>query len=193
MTQPGILPVLPSPRLPKPTLTTIFQLASGVQVYWSTSRTPQRGQKVSTEHAWITASMRSVATIAVDEKRLAWNPVTNTNETTVVAHRAFTVSLRAESFDTTLEAYDLLERVRIRLRGPQIRALMEPTIALETIKNITALPDQDLDGRALRVAVLDVRMRCALTFANMDPSDTNWIEADSDNFADVVTTNPLIP
>ncbi len=193
MTQPGILPVLPSPRLPKPQLEAIFRLASGVQVFWSHSRTPQTGLRPVTEHAWITASIRSVSTIAVDEKRIDWNATANANETTVVAHRAFTVSLKAQSFDATLEAYDLLERVRIRLRGPQIRAMMTPTIALETVKNITTLPDQDLDGRALRVAVLDVRMRCVLTFPNVDPSDTNWIETDSDNFADIVTTNPLIP
>lgn len=175
MTQPGTLPVLPSPRLPKETLLAMVRLASGVQCYWGSRKQDHYGQKPSTEHAWVFVRVSAISTVAIDERRLTWNPNTQQNDVLVVAHRSFTLNLKAQSLDDKLEAYDLLERVRVRFRTQRIRALMVPTIALEKMTNITNT-NVFADNREMPQASLDIRLRCVLSFDNLDEAEGQWIE-----------------
>jgi hypothetical protein len=182
MTQPGTLPQLPSPTFPKDQMLAALKAASGVQVVWGSSRRPAFNNQPTQEKARIIVRLVALSTVAIDEKRLSFNPVTNGNDSIVVAHRYFTLGLKAESMEHALEASDLLERVRIRLRTERIQTMLRPTIALRDCKNITPLPDvfEKAGNRVILTANMDVRYRCVLTFQNLDPEEANWIETDSD-------------
>ena len=175
MTQPGILPQLPSPRFPKETMLEALRLASGVQTIWKTDREPAFNQRASQEKARIVVGLTAYSSVFIDEKRVAFNAVTQQNDSIVVARRYFPLGLTAESLDHTIEAFDLLERVRVRLRSERILAMLRPTIALRDIKNIVPLNDVWRDNLNVPTAKMDVRLHCCLTFTNQDPYEGDWI------------------
>ena len=172
-------PVTPSPRLPKPLLLQILQQLSGVQVVWRTAQRPHLGQQPGTEHAWIVASVQSWRAVGVDELRQVYNATTNALDNMTVGQRLFTLVLRGYSLDATLEAVDLLERVRFRLRSATARNLMVPTLALVDFGPMMSLPDEVTSvgnvARAIRVATLDVRMACVVAADQGDPGEGGFI------------------
>jgi hypothetical protein len=175
------LPVLPSPRLPKDKLELLIRTISGVQCVWSTSRRPHLGQRPGTEQAWIFLSAQSLIGVGVDELRQVFNPVTGQNDSITVGQRQCTLVLRAESLDPSLQAFDLLERVRFRLRGATARALMVPTISLRDIQATRVLPDAKVDmggtERALLCATMDVRLNFVVAADQLDPGEGDYIAA----------------
>jgi hypothetical protein len=174
-------PVTPSPRLPKPLLLQILQQISGVQCVWRSAQRPHLGQQPGTEHAWIVASAQSWRAVGVDELRQVYNATTNALDNMTVGQRLFTLTLRAESLDANLDALDLLERVRFRLRSATARNLMVPTLALVDFQAIQTLPDQVATAggvaRALKVAHLDVRMACVVAADQGDPGEGGFIQS----------------
>jgi hypothetical protein len=193
MTQPGQLPQLPSPRIPKALLLNVVRLASGVPAAWVTDKWPAFPQDPGFERARIIVSPGAYANVAIDELLLTWNPATNRNDVVTAAHRLLTLSLKAQSLDDTLEAIDLLERVRARLRTERIQTLWRPTVALQDIKPIVPLGNQWADSVAMPTAVMDVRFKLALAFVNLDPYEGDWIEADSDSAAIWAGNGTLLP
>jgi hypothetical protein len=186
VTQPSDPPVVPSsvspsPRLPKATLIQLIQLTSGLQsVVWATDRRPHLGQQPGREHAWITLAMQSWQNIGVDELRYSFNAATGNNDSVTVGQRSFTLVVRASSLDPTLEAFDLLERIRFRLRSAQARALMVPTLALRDIQAIQTFPDAVANAggvaRTLLSASMDVRMLCVVGADQGDAGEGTFIE-----------------
>lgn len=182
----------PSPRLPKEQLLTLIRTLSGVQVAWRTSKRGLLGQRPGTETAWILVSAQSYVAIGVDDLRRTWNPLTNENDALLVGQRAFTLNLQAFSIDTSLQAFDLLERVAFRMRTTTARSLMVPTVALRTIQAITDLDDIVApSGHIVLHATMDIRMLSVVGAELDDPGASSIIEtAEIPN--PVVGTN-LIP
>ena len=170
-------PALPSPRLPKATLLQILAVASGVQVSWKTGKRAHLGQRAATERAWITVSASQYQDMGWDEPRKVLNPITGNEDLIVVGQRQFTLGLRASSLDATLEATDLLERVRFGFYRNAVRQLMIPTIALIGCKPIVELPDTVADNRIVLTATMDMRMQCVVSADPRDSGEGSYIES----------------
>ena len=100
-----------------------------------------------------------------------------------MGQRAFTVPVQAFSIDETLEAYDLCERIRFRLRTQTARALMVPTLALQDLQPIVQPAPEQLQVAAggpahivLR-ATMDVRMLCCIGDGPNDAGGGGIIES----------------
>ena len=160
-----VQPVLPSPRLPQAQLLELVNTLAGVQSKWDNLSRPLLGQRPGTEKAWLLCGVQSWLELGTDELRYVWNAETQNNDEFVVGQRAFTLTLQAFSLDTTIQPYDLLERVRFRLRSQTARALMVPTLALRDFQRIVNLPpdQQAMDGGHIVLrSSLDVRMLCVV-------------------------------
>jgi hypothetical protein len=182
VTQPVPAQVLPSPRFPKANLIQTIAAITNVQVFWRTDPNPYAGQAALSEHAWVRLFIQSTASVGVDELRQSWDATANQNDSVQVGQRQFTLVVRAESYDETLEAYDLCERVRFRIRTQTARAIWaaDGTLSLRDIQPTVVLPDQveDVGGieRTLLVASMDVRWNWVAVADPLDPSEGNWIE-----------------
>ena len=171
MTQPAVPPtavpagpVVPSPRLPRAQLLTLYRTLAGVQVVWNTGNRPLLGYRPGTERAWALLGIQGIQQLGTDELRYTWNAKENRNDEVLVGQRTFTASFQAFSIDAELEAYDLCERVRFRMRTQTARALMVPFLALRDFQNIQQPPPEQMQVAAggpahivLR-ATMDVRM-----------------------------------
>jgi hypothetical protein len=174
-------PVLPSPRLPKEQLLTLFREIAGVQVVWNTGRRGLLGNRPGDERAWILIGLMAWREIGTDELRYSWNEATGQNDELLVGQRSFTVPVQAFSIDPTLEAFDLCERIRFHMRTETARKLMVPTLALRDFQNIVQPPPEQLTvngiGHIVLRATLDVRMLAVIGAALNDPGGTNVIES----------------
>jgi hypothetical protein len=175
-------PVVPSPRLPKDTLLALFKSLSGVQCYWRSAKRPAMtglGPQPG-ERAWIDLQVSAFGAIGVDELRSVFNPARNSNDMIIAGQRAFTVTLKCRSLDPRLEAFDLAERVRFRMRSQHARGFMIPTIALRDMPPTIVLNETVVKiggvARALMAANLDVRMLCVVSADPGDPTEGGWIE-----------------
>ena len=171
--------VQPSPREPKATLLAIIKAIAGVQVVWSTDRRQHLGQMLGKEHAWIFASIASWTSVGIDQLRMVYNATKDANDELLVGQRQFTLRLKAQSYDATLEAMDLCERVRFRLRTPTARALFNGIIALVDIPPTVMLPEETVVAggieRCLLTASMDVRMACVVASDPLDPDGGGYI------------------
>ena len=165
-------PVSPSPRFPKQRLLELVRTLSGVQAVWSTRKRGLEGLRPGTERAWVLVGVQSYVPVGVDELRHEFDPVLNRNAEILIGQRNFTMVLRAQSLTETLEATDLLERVRFRLRTVTARAIMVPLLALRDFGAVISLPDSEYNLGGVIVgqleATLDVRMACVLAADPMD-------------------------
>jgi hypothetical protein len=161
-----VLPILPSPRFPKDQLINVVQTIAGVQVVWRTAARPLLAQRPGTEWAWIMLSVQSYVSVGIDELRQQLNAQQTALDSIVVGLRHFTLVCRAYSIDATLQAFDLLERVRFRIRSATAHDLMVPTVALRDMGEVRPLDDATIDlagsKRTLLAAMLDIRMACVL-------------------------------
>jgi hypothetical protein len=186
-------PVVPSPRLPKEQLIKLFKAISGVSVAWNTRRRPLLGHAPNNEPAWLLIGLQAWREVGVDELRYQWNPVTNANDVIIVGQRQFTVDVKAFSLSEKLEAFDLCERVRFRLRTAFARALMIPILSLRDIQPIQQPPAMEATpgGHIVLRADMDVRMNCVVGADPNDPGEGNVIE--SAEVEDPVIGTNLIP
>jgi hypothetical protein len=119
--------VQPSPRFPLATLLTLFRQLSGVQVVLDTDPQPVLGQSPSVERAWIQVSVTSYRAIGVDEVRVQYAPApVDANQYKIGGQRQVITNLQARSYDATLQAFDLLERIRVRLHTDTAAAIWQP-------------------------------------------------------------------
>ena len=175
------LPVIPSPRLPKAKLLTLVKTIAEVQTVWNTGSRGLLGYRPGTERAWILVGMQGWRELGTDELRVEWNAAENRNDEIVMGQRTFTMTLQSFSLDASLEAFDLLERVRFRMRSETARAIMVPTLALKDFKPIQTLPN--LEAQAGNVshivlrASLDVGMNCVVGTDPNDPGEGHVIES----------------
>lgn len=163
-------PVIPSPRLPKERLLRLFRTIAGVSVVWNTRHRGLLGYPTAGETAWLLIGIQAWREVGVDDLRYKWNPATETNDETVVGQRQFTVDVKAFSMSEKLEAFDLCERVRFRLRSQTAREIMIPILSLRDIQPIQQPPAMEATkgGHIVLRADMDVRMNCVV---GADPND----------------------
>jgi hypothetical protein len=168
-------PVLPSPRFPKALILELVRTLAEVQCVWTTARRNLQGLRPGTEMAWMICGLQSYVEVGTDELRVAYDPTADRNVESLRGQRNFTLVLRAQSLDARLEAFDLCERVRFRMRTTTARAIMVPILALRDFGPTTTLPDSTYDvggtQRALLEATLDVRMACVVAADPGDPGN----------------------
>jgi hypothetical protein len=184
MTQPAYS-VQPSPRIPKQTLLQLIATLSGVQTLWRSDRAPAiPGESPGLEHARIWLKITTYANNGTDEQRLQYDAAADTNDLLNVGQRQFTLSIRAECFNpiSEIEAYDLCERIRFRLRTATARSIFSPAnLALRDVQPIAAFEQKvDVGGtsRMIPCATMDVRWNWVAT-GDPNPQDSmegNWIE-----------------
>jgi hypothetical protein len=153
-------------------LLTLYSTLSGVQCREDTGARPLLGQRPGTEAAWLLVQVQSIIELGTDELLVQYNAATGNNDEYLVGQRTFTCVMQAFSLDATLKAYDLLERVRFRLRTATARALMVPTIGLRDFMPVQALPPivpATPGGHIVLRASLDVRLNCVLGAPPNDP------------------------
>ena len=167
---------LPTPRIPKCRIVEIVTYASGVPTVWQTSKRPNLIPNGQNERAFILLSAQSPGQVGTDEERTELDETTNNLDVVIGSHRTVTITLRAFSWDPQLEAYDLCERVRFGLNRDAIRALMVPTIALVSCERTNVLTDQEVQGRVILSASMDIRLRAVLQTDPQNANEGNWIE-----------------
>lgn len=176
MTQAAPPGVQPSPRFPKKQLRDMVEAISGVQAQWVTDRQAHWGQDSTREQARIIVGMQAYRSVGHDERRIQYDAQTGGNDFFAVGVRQFTMTLRAESLDPNLEAFDLLERVRFRLRGQIARSYMVPILSLRDVQPIVMLPAASSGGRSMSVGTMDVRFNLMVGADPMDPNEHDIIE-----------------
>jgi hypothetical protein len=173
------LPITPSPRFPLETLLTLVRTLSGVQAVWTTRKRGFLGLRPGTEKAWIVVSAQSYLSIGVDELRTQYDPARGENALLLRGQRSVTLVLRAMSETQTLQAFDLLERVRFRMRTQVARAIMVPLIALKDFGPIVTLDDETTTTggveRRVLVATMDIRLLYVVGAAPGDPDEGAFI------------------
>lgn len=171
------LPVLPSPRLPRDVLVELVRTLSGVEVNWRTKRRQNPGKAPSKEVAWIDLWAQSYAAVGNDELRAVFDEVNNVRQTVLVGQRTFTLSMVARSLDGTLEAFDLLERVRFRMSTQTARNIFVPAnLSIRNYEAIHTLPDAESDGHAILQATWDMSWNFVVFADPNDPGESAFIE-----------------
>jgi hypothetical protein len=189
LTQPAPL-IVPSPRLPKQALLQLVATLSGCQVLWRTDAAPAvPGIAPGTERARIWIRVSSFGEIGVDEERELYNVNTGMNELLNIGQRQFTLSCRAEGFtpQSQIEPYDLLERVRFRMRTETAKAIFAPAnLSLRDIQPMIS-SEMRVDNRMIPFATMDIRWNWV---AIWDPNPDNELEG---NWIQTVDVNNVVP
>jgi hypothetical protein len=165
------VPALPTTAIPKAALLTLVQTLSGVQAKWRTDPEFVAGMApgVASSHAWIWLSVTSTRAIGVDDYRQVFNAAMGNLDSQIAGNRMFTLSLRAESYDVNIEAFDLVEAVRVRLRSFKARGIFAPAgLALVDIQPTAVFTNVITDAgtkRTLKVAVMDIRWAYVSTYS----------------------------
>ncbi len=165
----------PTPRIPTDAIGKMFAYASGVPTAWQTRKRANLLPQDGKERAFLLLTVQSPGPVGTDEKRTQLDGTTNDLDTIIVSHRTVTIAVRAHSWDPCLEAYDLCERIRLGLNRDEIRALMVPTIALISCDSTHALTDEEVAGRIILAASMDVRLRVVLTTDPQNANEGDWI------------------
>lgn len=151
----------------EPTLLAWVQRVTGVaDVVWEDDARPQYVRRL------VTCALTSVASKGVDETLVeldedATNPLVELMPT-LAGYRLATLTIQAETRDqsTDATARKILERARIRMRAPSMRAmLLDAGIALVEILSIVNAP-YELDERVVSRYALDVRLAVASVFTD---------------------------
>jgi len=128
----------------------------GYKVFWD-------GDGLDFDDTQIQLNILAYRTVGVDETREEYDPVRDELATTLCGLRAFTLSIRADSYDMGEPAYEILERIRRRLRGGAARVVLEETgLALTTLTNPIVDLDVVADNRPIYSSTWDVGMAFAV-------------------------------
>lgn len=168
--------ILPSPRIPKAVLIQLIATLSGVETLWRSDAVPPApGRGAGLERARIWLRLSSYTSQGVDEQRAVFNVTTGQNSVVNVGQRQFTLNVKAESFTPTIEAFDLCERVRFRLRTQTARAIFVPAkLGLRDVQAITAF-ESVADSRTVLCASMDIRWNYVVFADPNDPNEGDWI------------------
>lgn len=180
------MPALPTTAIPKAALLTLIQTLSGVQTKWRTDPEFVAGiaPGIASSHAWIWLSVTSMRSLGVDDYRQVFNQATGNLDSQIAGNRLFTLSCRAESYDVNIEAFDLVEAVRIRLRSFKARGIFAPAgLALVDIQPTAVFTNVVTDSgtkRTLKVATMDIRWAYVSTYSPLPDDDAGGIIASVD-------------
>jgi hypothetical protein len=120
------------------------------------------------ERARVWLRVNSYVTNGIDEERAIFNASTQAQDRIVVGQRQFTLSVRAESLDGNIEAFDLCERIRFRLRTFTATQIFGPAnLSIRDVQPMAVL-EQRVDSRIMRVATMDIRWNYVVFFDPLD-------------------------
>lgn len=168
--------------LPVAALKTVLANASGLptsRIWWNVEEQAAFGpfeDAAGIKAGALTCTPISREIVGVEEIRSTYDAVTGTFSELYVGARRVTISIRADNFLGLGEAYDLLERLRVRLflrsARRDLRAADLVFIDADSIVNL----DYQVDNRHVSSANLDLRFRQVVGISSVtDPLDVGQI------------------
>lgn len=176
--------VQPSPRVPKAILVQLYSTLAGVPAVWQTEPNPDLGEGPGLEQAFCKLTLSSFRNVGIDELRTVYDADADQNVNVLLGNRQFTLTMQARSLDETLEAYDLCERVRFRLRTAVAQAIYRPAfLSLRDIQAVHPVYGRTSNTQVLLSASMDVRWNWLAWADPLDPQEGGYIQT-VDGFGD---------
>lgn len=159
--------------IPIEPLKCLVQALTCLDVVWETEPRPLLGAGSDGKRAYIMLSLMAYGSIGVDDYRQTFDEANDKIVSTISGNRLFTISMRCNSLSPELQPFDVLERVRVQLRGVTAAATYAAqNMAFVRTESIVPLRSQKVNNQALLCAVLDVTFsRAANSSATDDPGD----------------------
>lgn len=149
--------------IPRAPLLDLIAGLSGVRTYWD-------GDGLDYDETYCRLSVVGYRSFAPDEIREEYDEVNDQILTTVCGTRLFTLSIRVDSYSDTEPGFEILERVRRRLRGGAARQVLEQEgIAITVLTNPVIDLDAVADNRSVWAATWDVGMAIAVNETDVQP------------------------
>jgi hypothetical protein len=140
--------------IPRADLLQLIQGIGQIAVIWNGEAVPYHGA----DDAWATLDIMSYRGKGIDQQRQAYDAVRDELSTNQCGIRLFTLTIRVDSYSFDLPAYELLEKVRRRLRGGASMALLRDMgVALVNFHPIVDL-NVIADNRPVYASTMDVAM-----------------------------------
>lgn len=131
-----------------------------------------------TDRAKVSLKLMSVHAIGVDEHRRVYNPPgypAGSFVTTEIGNREIRVTVYAECYDATVEAAELLDQIRTRIRADAVTAQLNAiNLALEWAEKTVMLPTVH-DNRLVSAAACDFRFGAIASWVSSVTTAGDWI------------------
>lgn len=134
------------------------------------------------DFAGFTVSLRLGEVVARgdDETRYEYDPDTDRNVPTYSGYRSFTVRVTVKALTQADDAEavgELSSRLRTRMRADRVLALLEAAnVAFVGVERTVNMDDLEINGRAMSIAVTDVRFGTTETWTDTDESSGHYIK-----------------
>jgi hypothetical protein len=173
--------------IPTDEIADLIATLSGVarsRVYWDGEKEHAAIGPVSGKAGKIVLNVTARAINGREEVRQSYEVANATQPAGLVeswgAHRTLTISMRADNFLGHGEAFDLLEKVRVRLvRYSSREALRDVGLAFVEASSVQTI-SYNVDNRAVSSARMDMRVAQVLVDRDVDASGNavanSWIE-----------------
>jgi hypothetical protein len=109
---------------PRAGLRELVQKLADAQTFWQGDPEPAMGRRAGRPGTRLKLDVRGVHRRGVDEIRESFDTATQTLRKSSNGYRIWSVSLRAETLDANLPAYDILEDVVARISWPSTLAAL---------------------------------------------------------------------
>ena len=144
--------------IPRADLKTLISGIGQIAAIWNGEAVPYHGEGDS----WATMDVMAYRGRGIDQQRQAYDNVRDELSTNSCGIRLFTLTIRIDSYDFELPAYELLEKIRRRLRGGAAMALLQDMgVALVKFFPIIEL-NVEADNRPVFASTMDVAMSFAV-------------------------------
>lgn len=166
-------------NIPRAKILQLIEHLSGVETVWTDTPEPFVGPRNGFPGALAELAIGTYLSRGVDDIRTEYDPVKDSNVQSINGNRQFTLSIRVKSYDLGNTAFDILERVRTRLRGQNAKwAFGDAGLGLVDIVSIVPIPNSVDDNREVSMANMDVRFNFAVSVEDDDATGngTNYIQ-----------------
>ena len=164
--------------IPRAALRDLIGGLSGYACYWE-------GDAVLNDTTYMSLDIMAYRGWGTDEIRQSYDATTDQLRTLLCGIRQFTLVIRADSFVMDEPGYEILERIRTRLRSGAANELMdEEGLALVKMHPIVS-PSYQADNRPVYRSLMDVEMQFAVNDLDVTP------EGRGDYIADAPTTGTV--
>lgn len=149
--------------IPRAAIADLIAGISGYKCYWD-------GDALDYDTTYVSLNVVGYHSIGIDEVREDYDAATDQILTTMCGNRAFSLSIRADSYEMEEPAYEILERIRRRLQGgAAAELLLQEGVSITTTTN----PIHDLtvvaDNRPVYASTWDVGMAFAVNEVDTQP------------------------
>ncbi len=149
--------------IPRAAIQDLIGGLSGFACYWD-------GDAQNYDTTYIRLNVMAYRTIGVDEVREEYDSANDQIKTVLCGLRAFTLNIRVDSYSMNEPGYEILERIRRRLRGGAAKQILrEEGLALTKMTNPITDLDELGDNRPIYAAMWDVGMTFAVNEVDTQP------------------------